>query len=198
MFIGTAGNSNNQLSNPYGISRDSSSGTLYIADTLGNRIMRYLSGSLSGTIIAGTGVSGPNNTQLSTPYGVYFDMPTNSLLIANTGMHNVVRWVLGASNWTLVAGNVNGLPGSSSTELNTPVAVTVDPMGNVYVADMYNYRIQFFPVNQSSGITIAGVNRTQGTNASLFNEPFSVVLDNQLNLYVSDTSSHRVQQFLRY
>jgi len=186
------------LNNPYGISRDPNSGILYVADTANNRVMYYRSGSMSGTLVAGTGVSGPNNTQLSSPYGVYFDLPTNSLLITNTGMNNVVRWVIGASNWTLIAGNSSGLAGSSSTQLNTPIGVIADPMGNVYVADAGNNRVQFFPVGQSTGITIAGVNKTTGANASLFSSPLFVALDTQLNLYVSDAYNHRIQKFQRY
>ena len=160
--------------------------------------MCYTLGSLSGTLCAGTGVAGINNTQLYLPYGIYFDLPSNSLTIANTIGHNIVRWEKGASHWTLVVGNSNGLSGSSSTDLNTPVDVTTDPMGNVYIADTYNHRIQFFPVGQSTGITIAGVNQTQGTNASLLNAPYTLALDSQLNLYVADTYNHRVQKFLRY
>jgi len=160
--------------------------------------MRYLSGSMSGAIVAGTGISGPNNTQLSSPYGIYFDLPTNSLLIANVGTNNIVRWVIGASSWTLVAGNSNGAPGSSSTALYTPADVKVDPMGNVYVADVNNYRIQFFPAGQLNGITIAGVNQTSGTNATQFSGPVFIALDSQLNLYVSDAYNHRVQKFMRY
>jgi hypothetical protein len=38
-------------------------------------------------------------------------------------------------------------------------------MGNLYVADLRNYRIQFFPAGQLNGITIAGVNQTSGINA---------------------------------
>jgi DNA-binding beta-propeller fold protein YncE len=186
------------LNNPYGITRNPNSGILYVADTSNNRVMYYRSGSMSGTLVAGTGVSGPNNTQLSSPYGVYFDLPTNSLLITNTGMHNVVRWVIGASNWTLIAGNSNGLAGSSSTQLSTPADVISDPMGNVYVADAGNNRVQFFPVGQSTGITIAGVNKTTGANASLFSSPLSIALDTQLNLYVSDGYNHRIQKFQRY
>jgi hypothetical protein len=160
--------------------------------------MRYLSGTMSGTIAIGTGTPGLNNTQLSASYGIYLDLPTNSLLIANMGRNSIVRWLLSASTWTLVVGNNNGVSGSSSAELNTPIDVTVDPMGNIYVADTSNYRIQFFAAGQSNGITIAGVNRTQGANATLLNTPYSVALDSQLNLYVSDGNNHRVQKFLRY
>lgn len=198
LFIGVAGTSNSQLNRPYGIARDPNTGTLYIADTMNNRVMRYLSGAMTGTIAAGTGIVGSSNTQLSASYGICLDLPTNSLLIANAGRNNIVRWILGASNWALVAGNSNGTSGSSSTDLMAPADVTVDPMGNIYVADTYNHRIQFFPVGQLNGITIAGISRTQGANATQLNTPYSVALDNQLNLYVSDGNNHRIQKFLRY
>jgi hypothetical protein len=48
---------------------------------------------------------------------------------------------------------------------------------------------------QSDGITIAGVS---GSNSTMLNSPFSIALDNQLNLYVADTNNQRIQKFLRY
>ena len=71
-------------------------------------------------------------------------------------------------------------------------------MGNIYVADRDNRRIQFFSMRQSNGTTVAGITGVTGANASLFNNPVSVVLDTQLNLYVSETTNHRVQKFIRY
>lgn len=71
-------------------------------------------------------------------------------------------------------------------------------MGNVYVADALNHRIQFFPFNQVNGSTIAGISSLIGTNATLVNTPYSLALDSQLNLYVADTYNHRIQKFYRY
>ena len=70
-------------------------------------------------------------------------------------------------------------------------------MGNIYVADSDNHRIQLFMVGQSDAITIAG-NGTAGIGANQLNTPYWLVLDSQLNLYVSDTSNHRVQKYSRY
>ena len=47
-------------------------------------------------------------------------------------------------------------------------------------------------------MTIAGITGILGANASLLNNPVSVVLDTQLNLYVSDTVNHRIQKFMRF
>ena len=197
-YEGTAGNSNGQLNNSYGIALDSSLGTLYVADYSNHRVMRYTSGASVGTMVAGNGTAGRDITQLSSPSDVYLDSPSNSLVIVNFGSHNVVRWPLGASGWTLIAGNANGLPNSTSTSLAFPVGVTLDPMGNVYVADMINHRIQLFIAGQSAGITIAGITGVSGSTSTLLYRPYSVALDNQLHLYVVDTYNHRIQRFIRY
>jgi DNA-binding beta-propeller fold protein YncE len=80
----------------------------------------------------------------------------------NYGAHDVVRWVLGAAGWTLVAGTA-GLSGSTSMLLQSTFGVTCDSVGNVYVADSGNNRIQFFFVGQSNGTTIAGITGTAGS-----------------------------------
>ncbi|CAF4825936.1 unnamed protein product [Rotaria sp. Silwood1] len=195
---GIAGSSNNQFSTPYGIVRDLSSDKLYIADYSNNRIMLYLNGASSGTVIAGDNGSGTNKTQLKTPVGLYFDSLSNSLVIANHGAPNIVQWVVGETSWTLLAGSINGTAGNTSTLLNGVVDITFDPMGNMYVADRNNHRIQLFMVGESTGITIAGITGISGDNATLLNKPWSVRLDSQLNLYVADANNHRIQKFLRY
>ncbi|CAF3962366.1 unnamed protein product [Rotaria sordida] len=182
---GISGSTNNMLSIVYGVTRDPNSGTLYISDTGNHRVMR------------GNG-AGLSITQLSNPIGLCFDSSTNSLLIANYGANNIVRWIIGAQNWTLVAGNLNGSSGMTSNELNQPTDVTLDSMGNIYVVDMGNNRIQFFSYDQSNGTTIAGVTASNGNDSILLNNPYSVALDNQFNLYVADTYNHRVQKFLQY
>lgn len=198
LFTGGFGSGNDQLYNPTGIARDSSTGTLYIADQANNRIMQYLAGASSGTVVAGGYGQGTNSSQLNLPAGVYFDSTSNSLIIANTGANNIVRWVLGANSWTLLIGDANGSSGTSSTLLNNPMDVVLDSMGNIYVADTYNERIQFFIAGQSNGTTIAGTTSSSGNTANLLSGPYSITLDSQLNIYVADHSNYRVQQFLRY
>lgn len=120
------------------------------------------------------------------------------MVIANAGANNIVRWTIGASNWTLVAGNLNGTIGTTSTTLYYPVSVTFDQYGNMYVADTYNHRIQFFASGSQVGVTIAGVGGTFGSNSTLLKFPYFVMLDSSLNLYVSDSANQRIQKFSRY
>lgn len=197
-MVGIRGNASNQLNNPYGIALHPTSNTLYISDFYNYRLMAYPSGVTTGSLLLGDQGPGTNNTQLHSAVGLYFDSFSNSLIIANLGANNVVRYTLGASSWTLVAGGTNGSSGTGARELTNPIDITLDPMGNVYVVDRGNSRIQFFSAGAVDGTTIAGTTGVNGNSTKTFNVPWAVRLDSQLNMYVADTANHRIQKFLRY
>ena len=198
MSLGSAGNYSNELNSPSGIVLHPTSNILYIADYLNHRIMSYVLGNNSGTLVFGFNGGGNNNTQLYGPRGLRFDILTNSLVIANFIAHKIVRYVLGSSFWTLIVGDISGAAGTAPTQLRNPNDATLDPMGNLYVADRGNNRIQFFYAEQLNATTIAGITGVNGTNATTLASPHSLRLDSQLNLYVVDTFNHRIQKFLRY
>lgn len=110
--------------------------------------------------------------------------------------HNIVRWIIGASSWTLVAGSSSGISGTTSILLNYPTDVTLDSLGNMYVSDEGNHRIQFYLSGQSNGTTMFGVTGTSGSTSDLFNTPSSVAVDSQFNVYVTYYNNYRVQMFL--
>lgn len=197
LISGTAGNGSNTLYRPHDIQRDSSTGILYVADSGNHRIMRFLPNNTHGTQVVGGDMGGNNYTLINFAWGFERDLLTDSFIIANANGANVVRWRSGDSNWTQLAG-ILGEKNMTSTTLKQPADVTVDPMGNLYVVDLPNHRVQFFPAGEFTGTTIAGVTNQSGNNASLFNQPCSIILDNQLNLYVADFSNNRIQKFLRY
>jgi len=183
---------------PYNIFRDKQSGTLYVCDNGNDRVMRYTKGNNTGVLVAGGNGRGNNTNQLNYPMGIYFESLSNSLIIANTHANNIVRWRIDESNWTLIAGNLNASSGNSPSSLYDPFAFSVDPRGNLYVADRNNHRIQLFSLGQVEGRTIAGITSVPGSNSTLLRSPYGITLDNQLNLYVADTGNNRVQKFLRY
>ena len=196
--VGPISNSSNALNRTYGIARDPSSNIIYVSDYWNHRIMSYPPGATSGTLVIGGLGVGYNNTQLNYPVGLFFDVPSNSLIIANHVASNIVQYVLGDTSWTLLAGSSTGATGTASTVFLAPVNMVLDPMGNLYVSDRNNHRVQFFQAGQIDATTIAGVTNTSGSTATLLNWPSSLAVDNQLNLYVADTNNQRIQKFLRY
>ncbi|CAF3413148.1 unnamed protein product [Rotaria sp. Silwood2] len=203
----------NPSSQPNALAVDSSN-ALYVVESAQNRVQKYVFGaSNNSTTVAGqmNGASGSTSDFLNGPSDVAVDSSgnvyvldklNNRVQLWNSGASNgttvagFIRWTLGASNWTLIAGSANGVAGSSSTMLNTPMGLTLDPSGNIYVADSLNHRIQFF-ANQSNGTTIAGITGAAGSSATQLNIPQGVALDSQLNLYVADWGNDRVQKFSR-
>ena len=196
---GTIGNTSNLLNSPYGLAYDRNSKTIYSTEYYNYRVLRFYRNNSTGTLITGGNGLGLNSTQLYWPHAIHFDSLTNTLLIVNAGANNVVRSIINSTEWTFVLGDLNGLSGNSSSELASPTDVTVDPMGNIYVVDRNNHRIQFFSMDSLiNGTTIAGKGTVSGSNATLLKTPSSLTLDNQLNLYVVDRGNHRIQKFERY
>ncbi len=103
------------------------------------------------------------------------------LIISSNGVLDDIQWTFAA--------------GSTSVLLNSPTDVMLDPMGNMYVVDRGNHRIQFFKSGQLNGTTIT---TKIGYNTTMLNNPTSLTLDNQLNLYVVDRLNQRIQKILRY
>jgi len=126
------------------------SGNLYINDDLNSRI-RMVSPSGTITTIVGNGGSPGNgdggpaiSATLNQPHGVTVDA-NGFLYIADT-FSNRIRRVDQFGTITTVAGNgqSNGGDGGPAFDagLNLPTKVSVDAVGNYYIADLFNYRIR--------------------------------------------------------
>ncbi len=92
---------------------------------------------------------------LNFPIGIFIDS-SNTLYVSDAKNNRIQQFSLGNTTGRTVAGQSNGAVGTSASFLNYSNDVSVDANGSVYVADSYNNRIQLWPVNATSGITIAG------------------------------------------
>ena len=86
---------------------------------------------------------------------------------------------------------VVGQPGSEPGSFDEPGGLTIDSQGNLYVADIFNHRVQKF---DSEGNFLAQVGGN-GPDEGQFNEPWGVAVDAEGNVYVADSFNHRIQKF---
>ncbi len=162
--------------------------------------------SIAGNGAQGFSGDGPlaRNTSLYYPSSVAFDAAGN-YYIADS-WNNRIRMVSASTGEiSTVAGNGSGGfagDGSAATaaQLYVPTGITLDPAGNIYIADTYNNRIR--KVTAATGLisTIAG-NGNAGfsgdsivaTDAEL-NGPTSVAVDGSGNVYIGDVGNNRVRE----
>ena len=192
---------------PSGLAADSA-GNVYVADELNSVIRRITPNGLIFTV-AGNGIGGfsgdggPATTaSLNIAVHVAADGAGN-LYIADTGNHRI-RKVSPAGIITTIAGNgVAGFFGDNgqavNAELSSPLGLTLDNQGNLYIADSQNHRVRKLAPN---GVitTVAGTGAIgftgdggQATAAQLY-QPEDVAVDNAGNLYIADTNNNRVRR----
>lgn len=138
------GQQDDQLYFPQGIFVDRRNGTLYVADTNNNRIQKWMNNAEKGLTVAGSsqGILGDDATKLANPTFVWVDEETEALYIADTDNDRIQRWTPQQSTGTTVVGGEGR--GNNSTQLSSPNAIAFDDLGNLYVSDRNNHRIQLF------------------------------------------------------
>jgi sugar lactone lactonase YvrE len=177
------------------------SGVVYVADVLNNRIRKIYSGVV-------TTLAGNDNTNLTDgtgasasffrPVGVATDGAGN-IFVADA-LNNAIRKVTPAGMVTTVAGN--RIFGSQDgvgihATFSTPTGLTVDPSGNIYIADKGNNVIRHIlfeaGVGTLAGNGLAAYTEQTGENAA-FNAPSDVALDAAGNIYVADRNNNRIRR----
>jgi uncharacterized protein (TIGR03437 family) len=205
LFAGDGGLAKNASINlPAGVAMDAA-GTLYIADSLNNRIRKVSGGMI--TTVAGNGNPGFSgdggpaiNASLYYPQGVAVDSAGN-LYIADSS-NNRIRKVSGGVITTVAGNGVEGFSGDggspASASLYGPLGVAVDSSNNLYIADAYNNRIRKIAggiITTVAGNGNAGFSGDGGaaTSASLSN-PGGVAVDSIGNFYIADSSNNRIRK----
>ena len=159
--------------------------------------------------MAGTGASGFSGdgdpavtAQLRGPAGVAVDSAGN-LFIADSG-NDRIRRVDPSGTISTIAGTrqrrFSGDNGpATQARLHAPFGLATDNAGNLFIADYWNHRIRRVdPTGTISTIAGTGERGHSGDGgpavAARLNSPDGIVVDSAGNLFIADSSNHRIRR----
>ena len=134
---GTIGRDSNRLLTPYGIFVDVNL-DLYVTDSGNDRVQLFQSGQLHGITVAG-GSQSSSTISLNSPIGIVLDAQ-KYLFIVDSANHRIVG--SSPNGWQCLVGCYGR--GSQSNQLIEPSSLSFDRLGNLYVTDKKNHRIEKF------------------------------------------------------
>ena len=159
--------------------------------------------TFAGNGVNGTSISGglATTTAIGYPYGCAFDANGNFYFsqpgkVCKVSADGIISTIAG----TGISGYNGDSIAATSAEINDPLGIAVDKLGNVYIADALNNRIRKVDVVTGLISTIAG-NGTAGYGgdgglaiASILYGPEDVCFNTKGNLYIADANNHRIRK----
>ena len=203
------------FSNPTSMLHDSVNKKLYVVNTgmmnppnpnpfFGNYInimdvkpkIKYVVTTLAGGTMGRNDGSGAT-AQFNLPNGMSLKRNGN-LIVADSGNHRI-RQVTPAGVVTTLAGTQFGYSDGvgDAVKLGNPTAVVEAGNGDMYIADMYSYRIRKLTPNGNVS-TVAGTGNfdyLDGPNLTAkFRTPYGIVTRSDGSIVVSDAYNHRIRE----
>ncbi|CAF3793852.1 unnamed protein product [Rotaria sp. Silwood1] len=176
------GSQTNQLYYPLGLYVDDDR-TIYVADHLNHRIVKWKSGATNGKVVAGGNEYGNGAHQLNRPVDVIIGKESDSLVISDRDNKRVVRWP-----------RLNGTSGETIISNIACVGLTMDDNGSLYVVDDEKHEVRRYQIGDTKGTVVAGGNG-EGNRSDQLSEPRYVFVDRDHSVYVSDGVNHRVMKW---
>ncbi|MCB1157496.1 MAG: SMP-30/gluconolactonase/LRE family protein [Leptospiraceae bacterium] len=194
---------NAQFNGPNGITIDSRSGDLYVADTY-NQVIRKIDSNGNVSTFAGQmGIPSSTSPYLYNPVSVFLDTLHNILYFGQDAMSSYLRKIdLGTGTISVLIGDGTGgtYDGiGTSAQLYSTGGLTMDSSGNLYFTDPGPGIIRKIDTTSSTTNTIAGSafvsgsSDGAGTNA-LFNSPTGIVIGKDGYLYVVDSYNNKIRK----
>lgn len=198
MKFGSRGNGEGQFNAPWGIAVDRVRGYLYVVDSANFRVQKF---DMTGEFIMAWGSFGNGDGQFYFPRGVAVDQEDGSVYVVDMGNHriqkfdtstNVLPQLLTKWGGSPAAGHASSPLAQEAGQLRSPWGITVDGVGDVYVTDTGNHRIEKFD-REGNFITQWG---GFGNGDGQFNFPYGIAVDAKGSVFVVDSGNTRVQQFM--
>jgi uncharacterized delta-60 repeat protein len=198
---------------PAGLNLDGAGG-LYVADFSNSRVLYFPSGSTTANFVYGqNGSFNSANTGigaggLRNPVSEIYDS-SGGLYIADAGNNRVLYYPPLLPSAVRVYGqngdfnsNTANNGGVSENSLKSPEFLALDSAGGLYVSDVQNSRVLYFPAGSTTATRVYGqpdfssntVNNG-GISATILNFPEGLLLDSTGGLYVADAGNNRVLYF---
>jgi trimeric autotransporter adhesin len=235
---GQAGNAGNGgpataalLNYPEGLAFDPA-GNLLIVDQFNNQVREVSAATGKISLIAGNGAAGTGSNgvaatagELNRPFGIAVDSK-GDIYVADKHNNRIQEiFATGGNSWgqSMTAGDIYTVAGSSAGTsggggaataalLNGPEGVSVDPAGNLYIADTQNEQVREVPavtatqwnqtLTKNDIYTVAGsTGGTAGSSgdggpatAALLHTPVSIATDSAGDLYIADGANDEVRE----
>jgi len=137
-------------------------------------------------------------SRFSDPYGVAIG-PRGAIYVADGGEANRIRVVQPDGAVSTLAGGKEGFVDGlgAAAAFNTPSAIVLDHLGNLYVADTGNHAIR--RIAPDGAVTTLAGNGSPGYvdgigRAAQFNGPVGIAVDDAGIVYVADTYNDRIRR----
>jgi tripartite motif-containing protein 71 len=219
--FGSVGSGNGQFKEPKGVDI-AKNGNLFVLDSSNSRVQEL---SPSGTYLTKFGSSGTGSGEMKGPYGMAVDAKGDIWIADTgndrVDEFNEKREFVQAFGWGVSNGEEKlevctstceaGLAGAGTGELKEPKGIAVAPDGAVYVSDTLNNRVEEFTekgefiaaigfgvANEKAEFEICTKECKAGTAGSgngQFNGPIGIAVAPDGNVWVTDRSNNRVEEF---
>lgn len=191
---GIWGDDNDHFDGPEGNPAVDSVGRVYVTDSWNHRVQIFTSAGVYDGTIGVTDETGNDNAHFDYPAGV-------AISPVNDDIYVVDRWnqrvqVYDRNRVYKATLGVRDEPGADNMHFNEPWGVAVDYVGNIFVADTENFRVQKCTLSGTAYACTTFAGET-GVFSNDFGHlrPMAVAVDAAGRVYVTEEWNNRIQVF---